>query len=75
MCTLSVSNVIYLKFSHGAAFYTLNGKNVNLMLELLVISILIVLQREQSEEKAKEAEDMIHKLKKQKMVSKLALML
>ena len=33
MCTLSVSNVIYHKFSHGAAFYTLNGKNVNAMLE------------------------------------------
>ena len=27
MCTLSVSNVIYHKFSHGAAFYTLNGKH------------------------------------------------
>ena len=33
MCTSSVSNVIYLKFSHGAAFYTLNGKNINVMLE------------------------------------------
>ena len=33
MCTLSVSNVIYHKFSHGAAFYTPNGKNVNVMLE------------------------------------------
>ena len=33
MCTLSDSNVIYHKFSHGAAFYTLNGKNVNVMLE------------------------------------------
>ena len=32
-CTLSVSNVIYHKFSHGAAFYLLNGKNVNVMLE------------------------------------------
>ena len=28
MCTSSVSNVIYNKFSYGAAFYTLNGKNV-----------------------------------------------
>ena len=36
MCTLSVSNVIYHKFSHGAAFYTLNGKNVNVMLELFI---------------------------------------
>ena len=37
MCTLSVSNVIYHKFSHGAAFYTLNGKNVNVMLEFSII--------------------------------------
>ena len=37
MCTLSVSNVIYHKFSHGAAFYTLNGKNVNVMLELIIL--------------------------------------
>ena len=36
MCTSSVSNVIYLKFSHGAAFYTLNGKNVHVMLEWVV---------------------------------------
>ena len=28
-----VSNVIYYKFSHGAVFYTLNGENVNVMLE------------------------------------------
>ena len=34
MCTSSVSNVIYHNFSHGAAFYTLNGKNVNVMLEV-----------------------------------------
>ena len=34
MCMLSISNVIYHKFSHGAAFYMLNGKNVNVMLEL-----------------------------------------
>ena len=33
-CTPSVSNVIYHKFSHGAAFCALNGKNVNVMLEL-----------------------------------------
>ena len=38
MCTLSVSNVIYHKFSHGAAFYTLNGKNVNVMLEFFIFS-------------------------------------
>ena len=36
MCTMSVSNVIYHKFSHGVAFYTLNGKNVNVMLEFAV---------------------------------------
>ena len=41
MCTLSVSNVIYHKFSHGAAFYTLNGKNVNVMLEFHFASNLI----------------------------------
>ena len=34
MCTSSVSNVIYHKFSYGAPFYTLNGKNVHVMLEL-----------------------------------------
>ena len=39
MCTSSVSNVIYHKFSHGAAFYTLNGKNVNVMLEFGINSI------------------------------------
>ena len=36
MCTSSVGNVIYHKFSHGAAFYMLNGKNVNVMLEFLL---------------------------------------
>ena len=30
-------NVIYHKFSHGAAFNTLNGKNVNIMLEFWLI--------------------------------------
>ena len=39
MCTSSVSNVIYHKFSHGDAFYTLNGKHVNVMLELLFSSL------------------------------------
>ena len=38
MCTLSVSNVIYHKFSHGAAFYMLNGKNVNVVLEFILTS-------------------------------------
>ena len=39
-CTLSVSNVVYHKFSHGAAFYTLSGKNVDVMLESLVMNAL-----------------------------------
>ena len=38
MCTLSVSNVIYHTFSHGAAFYTVNGKNVNVMLECTIVN-------------------------------------
>ena len=33
LCTLSDSNVIYHKFSHGAVSYTLNGENVYVMLE------------------------------------------
>ena len=37
MCKPSISNMIYHKFSHGATFYTLNGKNVNVMLELMII--------------------------------------
>ena len=32
-----VSNVIYHKFSHGAVSYTLNGENVNVMLENEII--------------------------------------
>ena len=43
MCTLSVSNVIYHKFSHGAAFYTLNGKNVNVMLEYNFLHFYLVI--------------------------------
>ena len=30
----NVSNVIYHKCSHGAVSYTLNGENVNVMLEI-----------------------------------------
>ena len=50
MCTSSVSNVIYHKFSHGAAFYTLNGKNVNVKLELSILlssylEVCIVMER------------------------------
>ena len=36
MCTLSVNDVNYQKFSHGAASYILNGKNVNIMLEFII---------------------------------------
>ena len=32
-----VSNVIYHKFSHSPISYTLNGENVNVMLELTFI--------------------------------------
>ena len=39
-CThFDVSNMIYHKFSHGATSYTLNGENVNVMLELQIIPI------------------------------------
>ena len=39
--------MIYHKFSHGAAFYTLSGKNVNVMLEFQinrarVLNIIVV---------------------------------
>ena len=40
MCTLSVGNVIYHKFSQGAAFYMLNGKKVNVMSEYFLIHII-----------------------------------
>ena len=40
--TSSVSNVIYHKFSHGLAFYTLNGKNVNVMLEFMINHVAYV---------------------------------
>ena len=33
-----VSNAIYHKFSHGAVSYTLNGENVNVMLELYLMT-------------------------------------
>ena len=39
MCMLSITKVIYHKFAQGAAFYTLNGKNVNVMLELWFIAL------------------------------------
>ena len=31
-----VNNVIFHKFSHGGVSYTLNGENVNIMLESLI---------------------------------------
>ena len=37
MCTSSISIVIYHEFSHGTAFYTLSGKNVNVMLEFCLM--------------------------------------
>ena len=37
ICTSSLSNVIYHEFSHGAAFYTLNEKNFNVMLEFGIV--------------------------------------
>ena len=39
MCMPSVSNMIYHKFSHGATFYMLNGKNVNVVLELEIVFV------------------------------------
>ena len=42
MCTLSVNDVNYHKFSHGAASYMLNEKNVNVMLEYNMIQDLTV---------------------------------
>ena len=39
-----VSNVIYHKFSHGAVSYTLNGKKVNVMVELHFNSCSVNLQ-------------------------------
>ena len=35
-----VSNVIYHKFSHGAVSYTINGENVNVMLEYKITRVL-----------------------------------
>ena len=39
-----VSNVIYHKFSHGAVSYTLNGKNVNVMLESMLNRLFFFLK-------------------------------
>ena len=34
-----ISNMIYQRFSHGTVSYTLNGENVNVMLEFLIIRL------------------------------------
>ena len=34
---VDISNVIYHKFSHGPVSYTLNGENVNIKLEYLIM--------------------------------------
>ena len=44
MCLSNISNVIYHKFSHGAVFYMLNGKNVNVMLESLINQFRLLVQ-------------------------------
>ena len=36
ICMHYVGNMIYCKFSHGDVFYRLNGKLVNIMLELAI---------------------------------------
>ena len=45
MCTSSVNDVIYRKFSDGAAFYTVNGENVNVMLEFMIKTYVVTLIR------------------------------
>ena len=35
-----ISKVIYHKFSHGAVSYTLNGENVNVILELCLFKFI-----------------------------------
>ena len=42
MCTSSISNVIYHKFSHGTAFYMLSGKIINVMLEQFFFSKRVI---------------------------------
>ena len=32
-------DIIYQKFSHGAGFYTINGENVNVLLETIFTSL------------------------------------
>ena len=42
MLKLSVNDVNYHKFSHGAASYTPNGKNVN-VIELTLVSASVII--------------------------------
>ena len=42
MRTPSISNAIYHKFSHGAASYTVNEKNISVMLEFVIIRDMFV---------------------------------
>ena len=41
MCTPNVSNMIYHKFSQGAASCMVNGKNINVTLEFQIIFLTI----------------------------------
>ena len=56
MCTPSISSVIYSKFSYDTTFYTLNGKNVNIMLELNLDFSYSDSFQEKTEEEWKELE-------------------
>ena len=38
-----ISNVIYHKLSHGAVSYTLNGENINVMLEFAFLLKIILI--------------------------------
>ena len=56
MCMSSVSKVIYHKFSHGA-FYELNGKNVNVMLEFFLFLIETICYKPSSEPSRRDGSD------------------
>ena len=40
MCTWSISNMVYHKFSHGATSYMFNGKNINVILEFILSTVV-----------------------------------
>ena len=44
----NVRNVIYHKFSHSGVSYTLNGENVNVMLEFLTKALLIICTKKEN---------------------------